>query len=162
MTRIFGAALAAAFLPASVAADISIDDAYARASGPAAKAGAAFMVIENTGETDDRLIAATSPASARVELHTHIDDGGVMRMVEVEDGIAIPAGGTAMLIRGGDHVMFMGLAASWSQGDMIPVTLTFEKAGEMTMEIPVDLERKPDHGGMSTGHDGHTHSDHGS
>ncbi|GAA3864616.1 copper chaperone PCu(A)C [Celeribacter arenosi] len=121
---------------------IMITDAYARASGMSAKAGAAFFVIENHTDTDDRLIAAASDIAMRVELHTHIDAGdGVMQMRRVEGGIAVPAGGTHTLMRGGDHVMFMGLTRPMSDGDMVTVTLTFEEAGEMTLDIPVDLTR---------------------
>ena len=123
-------------------AEISIEGAYARAAGSAARAGAAFMVIHNDGETDDRLISASSDAAARVELHTHFEqNNGVMRMMEVEDGFPVPAGGSHSLDRGGDHVMFMGLTGSWRQGDLIPLTLVFERRGELALEIEVDLER---------------------
>ncbi len=126
---------------------IVVDDAYARSSGKAAKAGAAFMIIENNGDTDDRLISVTSDVAGRVELHTHeIDANGVAKMVHVEEGFAIPAGETHMLKRGGDHVMFMGLTAPFEHGATIPVTLVFENAGEVEIEIPVDLERKDKHG----------------
>jgi copper(I)-binding protein len=156
-------ALAAALSVAALSAHamdsaITVMDPYARTASPMAKSGAAFMQIMNSGPEADRLIAARSPASARVELHTHIDDGnGVMLMREVEDGFEIPAGGSHMLARGGDHVMFMGLADSWSQGDKVPVTLVFEKAGEITLEIPVDLERSANHGGHGNhgNHGGH-------
>ncbi|SDW16096.1 hypothetical protein SAMN05444358_10185 [Ruegeria halocynthiae] len=128
---------------------IVVDDAYARSSGKSAKAGAAFMMIENHSDTDDRLIGVTSDAAGRVELHTHkIDENGVAKMVHVEEGFAIPAGDTRMLKRGGDHVMFMGLKAPFEQGAMVPVTLIFEQAGEVEIEVPVDLERK-DAGGHS-------------
>ena len=77
-----------------------------------------------------------------MELHTHIDDGnGTMQMREVEDGFVIPAGGAHVLGRGGDHVMFMGLTRSLKDGDTVTVTFTFEKAGDMTVEIPIDLDR---------------------
>ncbi|ASP23137.1 copper chaperone PCu(A)C [Antarctobacter heliothermus] len=133
-------------LATPVLADIVITDPYARSSGPTAKAGAAFMVIENTGTEDDRLIGVSSEVAVRVELHTHKDMGeGVMRMMEVEEGFAVPAGGTHMLQRGGDHVMFMGLNGPMEQGKTVAVTLIFEKAGEMVVDIPVDLERKPMH-----------------
>ncbi len=100
------------------------------------------MVIHNDGETDDRLIFASSDAAARVELHTHFEqNNGVMRMMEVEDGFPVPAGGSHSLDRGGDHVMFMGLTGSWRQGDLIPLTLVFERRGELALEIEVDLER---------------------
>ncbi|WP_299659055.1 copper chaperone PCu(A)C [uncultured Ruegeria sp.] len=134
----------------ALAADvINVDDAYAQSAGKSAKAGAAFMMIENQGETDDRLIGAASDVADRVELHTHkIDENGVAKMMQVEDGILIPAGETHMLKRGGDHVMFMGLKAPFEQGAMVPVTLIFEQAGEVVVEIPIDLERK-DTGGHS-------------
>lgn len=143
-TTLLGAALAVAVTAPAFAQGIEIEDAYARSSGMSAMAGAAFMIIRNTGDTDDRLIAATAPDVAqRTELHTHIeDDNGVMRMVEVEQGFALPAGGEALLRRGGNHVMFMGLIDPFEQGETLSVTLTFERAGEMVVEIPVDLERQ--------------------
>lgn len=165
-TLIFGAALTAAFA-GPLAADIIVKDAYARSAGAKAIAGAAFMEIENTGTEADRLISATAgDVSKRVELHTHKDMGdGVMKMMEVEEGFEIPAGSSHMLMRGGDHVMFMGLNDPWEQGDMLHVTLTFEKAGEMMVMIPVDLDRQDGHG-MSHGamdhsddHSGHKHGD---
>ncbi len=143
------ASMATALLATSAWAQdaISVDDAYARSSGKSAKAGAAFMMIQNAGETDDRLIGVESDAAARVELHTHkVDDSGVAKMVHVEEGFVIPAGEMHMLKRGGDHVMFMGLTAPFEQGATVPVTLIFEKAGEVEIEIPVDLERQ-DKGG---------------
>jgi copper(I)-binding protein len=131
-------------------AEMKVNDAYARAAGPTAKAGAAFMVLENTGEEDDRLVAASSDVAVRVELHTHLDMGdGVMKMTEVEEGFPVPAGGTHALARGGDHVMFMGLTRPMNDGDMVEVTLTFEKAGDVVVAIPVDLQRQ-DMGGMES------------
>ena len=141
----------ALILATPVFADIDVVDAYARAASPTAKAGAAFMVIRNTGSEDDRLIAAASDIAARVELHTHNDMGeGVMKMMHVEEGFAVPAGDMHALARGGDHVMFMGLSRPMAQGDMVTVTLTFEKAGEVVVDIPVDLERE-DMGGHGAG-----------
>jgi copper(I)-binding protein len=129
-----------------------IEDAYARASTMMSKSGAAFMIIKNMGETDDRLVSADSDVAMRVELHTHISDAnGVMKMVQVEEGFTIPAGGEHVLQRGGDHVMFMGLNRALEQGDTVTVTLHFEKAGDLTVDIPVDLERKPMHGDMNHG-----------
>ena len=151
---LIAAALAAFYSTAALAGDILIQDPYARSAGANAVTGAAFMAIVNQGATEDRLIGVRSDIAARVEIHTHIEDSnGVMRMVEVEDGIAIPASGMAMLQRGGDHVMFMGLTKGLEQGDDINVTLIFENAGEVQVTIPVDLERKPTggHGGQSHG-----------
>ncbi|CUH78106.1 copper chaperone PCu(A)C [Tropicibacter naphthalenivorans] len=141
---IAGAALMMTAVPAL--ADIVVKDPYARAANT--MAGAAFMMIENTGDAADRLIDARADVSKRVELHTHKDMGdGIMKMVHVEEGFAIPAGETHALARGGDHVMFMGLNAPFVQGESFALTLVFENAGEIVVDVPVDLERKPMHGG---------------
>ncbi|SLN39596.1 hypothetical protein PSA7680_01955 [Pseudoruegeria aquimaris] len=156
-SKSFLAASAAALLalPAFAAdATIEVRDAYARAAGVTAKAGAAFMEIVNTGSQDDRLIDVKSDAAAKVEIHTHKDMGdGVMKMVHVEEGLPVPAGGMAVLKRGGDHVMFMGLTAPFEQGKTLDVTLVFEHAGEMDVTIPVDNERAADAGAHT-----HTHN----
>lgn len=124
------------------AGEISVVEPYARASTMMSQSGAAFMVIENAAGEDDRLVSAGSDVAAKVELHTHLeDDDGVMRMVEVEEGFVIPAGGQHVLQRGGDHVMFLGLTRPLAQGDTVSVTLRFETAGEMVVEVPVDLTR---------------------
>lgn len=136
------------------AGDITVLDAYARFM-PGAKAGAAFMVIQNAGAADDRLIDARSDISMKTELHTHkAGDGGMMQMVHVPEGFVIPAGGEHALARGADHVMFMGLKSMPAQGEMVPVTLVFEKAGEVQIEVPVDMNREdaPMQGGMGAGH----------
>jgi copper(I)-binding protein len=144
--------LSCLFAPTAGLADIVISDAYARASRPNAPTGAAFLVIENNGSDADRLVAAQSGAAQRVELHTHVDLGdGVMKMTEIEGGIEIPAGGTHVMRRGGDHVMLMGLTKSLEQGGEIAVTLTFEQAGTVEVVIPVDNDRQPDHGQMQHG-----------
>lgn len=143
-------------LPAS-AQEIHILDSYARSASPTATTGAAFMLIENIGDADDRLIGASSPAAKMVQLHTHRENAeGVMQMVHVKEGFDLPAGETLVLQRGGDHVMFMGLTEPFAQDKTIPLTLSFEKSGDITLEIPVDLTRKPaeDHGaayGQGTG-----------
>lgn len=134
------------------AGDIMIDDAFARVSRPDAPAGAAFMVIHNMSETDDRLVGVKSPVAEMVQLHTHKETAdGVMKMMHVEEGFEVKAGAMHELARGGDHVMFMGLNGPINEGDEIPVTLIFEKAGEVELMISVDNER---------GQMGHGHSDH--
>ena len=159
-TPFFAGVAALAFALPAFADGIMIHDPYARASSGMAMSGAAFMEIVNQTDTDDRLVEARSEAAARVELHTHMEDAnGVMRMMEVEDGFAIPAGQTHALARGGDHVMFMGLTEPFEHGEEIEVTLVFEQAGEITVMIPIDLERMPAMGGQmghgAMGHGGH-------
>lgn len=134
---------------------IMIHDAYARSSGMNAMSGAAFMHIMNMGDEADRLISASSDIAKVVELHTHIEaEGGVMQMRRVEGGFAVEAGGMHKLMRGGDHVMFMGLNQPMEHGMTFEVTLVFENAGEVVVEITVDLERKPMEGGMDHGGNG--------
>ncbi len=136
------AGFAACTLALPAFAEITIVDPYARSSGMMAKAGAAFFVIENSGDEDDQLIDAKGDISKITELHTHKDMGdGIMKMMHVPEGFTVPAHGSHTLARGGDHVMFMGLLKPMQQGDTVTVTLTFEKAGDITVEMPVDLER---------------------
>ncbi|MDU9004013.1 copper chaperone PCu(A)C [Sedimentitalea todarodis] len=131
-------------------ANITVTDPYARSSMASSATGAAFMTLKNDTDQDDRLVAVTSDVAERVELHTHVEDAnGVMKMREVEGGFEVAAGDTHALKRGGDHVMFLGLKQPLSDGDIIPLTLTFEKAGDVVIEVPVDLQRKPAGGGMS-------------
>lgn len=133
------AILAAAFAFPALAHDgVHIDGAYARVM-PGAKTGAVFMAIENHATADDRLMAITTESAERAELHTHkAGADGMMQMLKVEGGITIPAGTTHDLARGGDHIMLMGLTSDLKDGDTIAMTLTFEHAGEMTVEVPVD------------------------
>lgn len=142
---IFLAALAAVTLalPGYAGETIVVHDTYFRSSTPTSPTGAAFMVLMNHGDVDDTLIAARSDVSKMVEIHTHIEDAdGVMRMRPIEGGIVLNAGEMHMLERGADHLMFMGLNKAMEQGDTMTVILVFEHAGEMTIEIPVDRERK--------------------
>ncbi|RKT32871.1 hypothetical protein BXY70_2221 [Roseovarius halotolerans] len=141
-TTIAAALAATALAFPAFAQDITVNDPYARSSAMMATSGAAFMTITNNSGTDDRLIAAASPVSEKVELHTHKqDENGVMRMIHVEEGLPIAAGETLMLERGGNHIMFLGIEAPFEQGATVPLTLTFETAGEISVEVPVDLER---------------------
>ena len=119
-----------------------VEDAYLRTSMPTSQAGAAFMTLTNRTGTDDRLLGARADIADRVELHTHDQDAdGVMRMSRIEGGIALPDGSEHRLARGGDHLMFLGLSRPLVQGEIIPVTLDFEAAGDVLIQIPVDLER---------------------
>ena len=130
-----GAALWIAAAPAW-AGDIQVVDPFARASSAMAGAGAAFMTIRNSGTTPDRLVKAETPASERTELHTVTRDGDVMRMRMIE-WIDVPAGGEAALRPGGLHVMLLGLRQPLKEGELVPLTLVFEKAGDVRVEVPV-------------------------
>ncbi|SEH25303.1 copper chaperone PCu(A)C [Magnetospirillum fulvum] len=119
-----------------LAAEIEIGNAFLRPPVVAGGNGAAFFTITNSGPAD-RLISAATPVARSVELHTHIRDGDVMRMRKV-DSIAVPEQGRAELKPGGDHVMLFGLdPAVTAPGTRVPLTLTFDRAGPIQIEVPV-------------------------
>lgn len=146
-TLVAAAATLFAF-PVLADSTIMINDPYARTMGGIGASGAVFLGIMNHGAEEDRLIDAKSEIAKKVELHTHKEDAsGVMQMLHVPEGFPIPAGGEHMLQRGGDHVMLMGLTQDLKDGDLVTVTLVFEKAGEIVIEAPLDNTRK----GMGAG-----------
>ena len=116
-------ALALAASPAL--AQVSIDQPWMRATAPGAKVAGGFMIVRNQGETPDRLVAAASPVAERVELHVHIDDGGVMKMRQVQ-GFDVPAKGRFELKPGAAHLMFVNIKRQIKEGEKVPVTLTFD------------------------------------
>lgn len=137
------AAATAALASSAWAADyklgsLEIDQPWTRATPPTAKAGGGFVTITNKGTAADRLVAARSAASDKVELHEMKMDGSVMRMRELEKGVEIPPGATVMLKPGGYHIMFMELKAPFAKDAKVPVTLVFEKAG--SIDVPFTVE----------------------
>lgn len=150
LRRTLLAALPAAFaLPAAAhdytAGDIAIGHPWTRAAGANAT-GAGFMTLRNTGTQPDRLVSAASPIARHIELHTHVRDGDVMRMRPVES-VPVPAGQSVELRPGGYHLMMMGLTAPLQQGARVPVTLRFERAGEVQVELSVEAA-----GARASGH----------
>ena len=100
------------------------------------------MKIMNHSDESDRLIGVQSDIAKKTELHTHLkDDNGVIRMVRIDEGIEIGSMKEHRLVRGGQHIMFMGLKEAFKTGKIIPVTLFFEIAGEVGVEIVVDQDR---------------------
>lgn len=134
---------------------LRLDHPWARASAGPARNGTAFLVIENAGAAD-RLLAAAGEVAERVELHTHTMDGNVMQMRRVEF-VEIPAQGEAALQPGGIHIMLIGLKQPLREGERFPLTLTFEKAGAVTVEVAVEgvgsmgPHGNAGHGGMNHG-----------
>lgn len=116
--------------------DLEIREAWARASTGRTETAAAFLTIRNKSEDTDRLIAARSDHAQAVELHTHIHEDGVMRMRQV-DAIALPANSTIEMAPGGDHVMLFNLKTPLEKGQTFPLTLTFDKAGNVKVEVEV-------------------------
>ena len=117
---------------------LEIGQPWARATPPSAPAGGGFLKITNTGSTPDRLVSASSPAAELVQVHEMKMEGNVMRMREVDKGLEIPAGGSVTLAPGSYHLMMMGLKAPLKQGSPVPLTLVFEKAGKIDVELAVE------------------------
>lgn len=134
-------ALAGVFFSTSAGAQLASTDSleisagFARATAGKAKAGAAFVTITSKGGAD-RLVAFSTPACNRPELHTHIENNGVMQMRQVE-AIDVPAGGTAELKPGGLHLMMIDLNSPLIEGETVDITLVFEKAGEVPVTLPI-------------------------
>ncbi len=133
----FALAAVAGLAQPAFAGDVTVENAWARASAGMTKAGAAFMTVKNAGATADRLVAAKASIAKKVELHTHKMVEGVMMMRRI-DGVDVPAGGMAMLKPGGHHVMFMGLHAPLKEGQTFPLTLVFKNAGEITSQVMIN------------------------
>ncbi len=135
MTRI-AVLVAGVLLSFSVSAQIRIEQSWARATAPGARVAGGYMLIRNGGAAPDRLVAASSPAAGKVELHVHLNENGVMKMREVA-GYDVPAQGTFELKPGGAHLMFMDIRQPFKEGEKVPVMLKFEKAGELRAEFHV-------------------------
>jgi copper(I)-binding protein len=116
---------------------LEISQPWTRATAPTAKAGGGFVTITNKGTTPDRLIAARSTVSDKVEIHEMKMDGNVMRMRELDEGLEIPPGATVTLKPGGYHIMFMELKAPFAKDQRVPITLVFEKAGSINVDLAV-------------------------
>ena len=120
----------------SVRAQVQIEKPWTRATAPGAQVAGGYMTIRNRGPAADRLVGASSPAAAAVELHVHINEGGVMKMRQVP-GYEVPAGGAFELKPGGAHLMFIDIKRPLKAGEKVPVKLRFEKAGEVSAEFQV-------------------------
>lgn len=114
-----------------------------------ARNGAAYMEISNRGEHVDRLTGASSSIARRVSLHSHTVNDGVLRMRPIE-AIEVEPGTSSVLAPGGLHIMLMELKEPLIAGKSFPLTLTFENAGKIELEILVVKDPPSDHGGHSS------------
>ena len=146
--------------------DLVVTQAWSRATPKGAKVGGGYLTIENKGSTADRLIGGSADVAAKVEIHEMAMTNGVMKMRPVEEGLAIDPGKTVRLAPGGYHLMLTDLKSPLKQGDKLPITLDFEKAGKVTVSFDVeslgaqgpvgasgtggkmDMKKMPDHSGM--------------
>lgn len=148
------------------AGDLVITQAWSRATPGGAKVGGGYLTIENKGSTPDRLIGGSADVAARVQVHEMSMNNGVMTMRPVDGGLVIEPGKTVKLSPGGLHLMMLDLKGALKQGEKLPVTLEFEKAGKVQVVFDVesigamgpaaadtpsgqmDMKKMPDHSGM--------------
>ena len=133
--------LAAALMAVAVAAyadepAITITNAWARATPGGAKTGAAYLTITNRGGASDKLVSASTPVAGMTQLHTTIDDNGVMKMRPLKS-LDVKPGGSATLKPGGMHLMLMDLKGPLKEGQSFPLALTFDRAGKIETNVMV-------------------------
>lgn len=137
-------------------ADLHIQHPWSRALPPVAPTGAAYMVIENRGNTADTLKGASTPIAGYTELHEHVHQDDLMKMQRV-DNVIIAPGEQVEFAPGGYHVMLFELKEPLVAGNSYPMTLTFEHAGEIAVEVQVS---KDEARGADAQHSEHDHSHH--
>lgn len=119
--------------------DLLVDHPWSRAMPPVAPTAAAYFVVHNKGQVADRLVSVKTPLAARAELHEHLHADGVMKMQHVQS-VEIPAGGEVRFEPMGYHVMLFNLKQQAREGEHFPLTLTFEKAGDVEVEVAVQAD----------------------
>ena len=153
MKKLLATLIAAGLVSTASAAGVHVEDGWARSTVEGMKMGGAFMKIHNDEAKQDFLVGGSSPVADRVEVHTHVNDNGVMRMREVKGGIPLEAKGVTELKPGSYHVMFMGLKKPLKEGEKVPVTLKFKNAKPQAVQLEVKTAPQS---GMDHGH-GHGH-----
>ena len=128
--------LSIASIAAVFGADVEIDGAYARASIPNVPNSAAFFVIKNKSDKDIAITGANSDIAEKNELHTHIKENKMMKMMKIEK-LVVPAKSSLELKSGGDHVMLIGLKKELKAGDEISLELSFSDGDKKSIKVPV-------------------------
>ncbi len=148
------------------AGDLVITQAWSRATPGGATIAGGYLTIENKGRVADRLIGGSADVSEKVQVHQMAMSGGVMTMRQLDKGLTIEPGKTVKLAPGGYHLMMLDIKSPLRQGDKVPVTLEFEKAGKVKLLLDVqgvgaqtpagagsagghmDMKKMPDDSGM--------------
>jgi len=117
--------------------DLVITQAWSRATPSGAKVAGAYLTVENKGTAADRLVGGSADVAGKVEVHEMAMEGGVMKMRPLDKGLAIDPGKTVKLAPGGYHIMLMNLKTPLKQGEKVPLTLQFEKAGKVNVSLDV-------------------------
>jgi periplasmic copper chaperone A len=135
------------------AGDLVITQAWSRATPGGAKIAGGYLTIENKGSAPDRLIGGSGAIAGKVEMHEMAMNNGVMTMRELDKGLTIDPGKTVKFAPGGYHLMLMDLKNPLKQGDKVPLTLEFEKAGKVNLSLDVQAVGAQAPGADRSGHD---------
>jgi copper(I)-binding protein len=119
--------------------ELQIEHPWSREMPPVAPTAAAYFILHNQGAAADRLLSVASPVAGKVELHQHLHEDGVMKMQQVQS-VVVPAAGEARFEPMGYHVMLFNLKQSLKAGERFPLSLTFEKAGMVEIEVVVQKD----------------------
>jgi periplasmic copper chaperone A len=125
------------------AGDLVITQAWSRATPGGAKVAGGYLTIENKGSAPDKLVGVSAEIAGKIEVHEMATDNGVMKMRPLEKGLTIEPGKTVKLAPGGHHLMMQELKGPLKQGDKVPVTLEFEKAGKVAVTLDVQAVGAP-------------------
>jgi len=148
------------------AGDLVITQAWSRATPGGAKVGGGYLTIENKGSAPDRLIGGSAEVSDKVQVHEMAVNNGVMTMRPLDQGLVIEPGKTVKLAPGGYHLMLLDLKNPLKQGEKLPITLEFERAGKVSLSLDIqgigaqgpansdgshsqmEIKKTPEHSGM--------------
>jgi periplasmic copper chaperone A len=119
------------------AGDLVITQTWSRATPGGARIAGGYLTIENRGSAADRLIGGSGDVADKIEVHEMSMDNGVMTMRSLDKGLTIEPGKTVKLAPGGYHLMLFDLKSPLKQGDKVPLTLEFEKAGKVKLLFDV-------------------------
>ena len=145
------AAAVSAFAQGTGTASITVEQPWARATPAGALTSAAYMTLDNKSSSADRLIGVSSDIAAKLQIHEMTMLNGVMQMRQLTDGLPVPAGGSVALKPGSYHIMLIGLQRPLAAGDSFPLTLTFAKAGNVSVTVPVRaMGATPGNSGMGS------------
>jgi len=134
----FAALLTVAAVPAfAQSSSIQVENPRAPATPSGAKTGAVYMTIDNKLSIADRLTGLSSEVAKKLQIHETKMENGIMKMREISGGLPVPAGGSVVLKPGGYHVMLIDLNKPLKAGETFPLTLVFEKAGNISITVPV-------------------------
>ncbi len=150
MTHLRPMALASAFLVVLGAGSVQsheyalgklkIAHPWTRPAPAGSATAVGYFKVTNEGATPDRLVAVSSTAAERVEIHQTTMTGGVMRMAKVTEGVAIAPGQTLSFEPGSYHLMLVKPRNAFVKGDHIPLSLTFQKAGRADVQLMVQTD----------------------